>query len=86
MIDMHSEEQASKGYWFYSLIPKAVAKFKRKVIPEGMMFDEIRKAGILILFDGSFFKKHVILFYGGQKFERNLVSPDIAQGLFKLIC
>lgn len=45
MIDMHSEEQASNGYWFYSLIPKAVAKFKRKVIPEGMMFDEIRKSG-----------------------------------------
>ena len=48
MVDMHSEEQAAKGYWFYSLIPKATAKFKRKVIPEGMMFEELRKAGLYI--------------------------------------
>ena len=46
MVDMHSEEQAAKGYWFYSLVPKAAAKFKRKVIPEGMMFDALRSAGI----------------------------------------
>ena len=47
MIDMHSEEQASRGYWFYSLVPKAAAKFKRKVIPEGKMFDSLRAAGNL---------------------------------------
>lgn len=45
MIDMHSEEQASRGYWFYSLVPKAAAKFKRKVIPEGQLFDALRDAG-----------------------------------------
>ena len=48
MIDMHSEEQAAKGYWFYSLVPKAAAKFKRKVIPEGLMFDALRDKGTVI--------------------------------------
>ena len=53
MIDMHSEEQASRGYWFYSLVPKAAAKFKRKVIPEGKMFDALRAAGNLECKDTS---------------------------------
>ena len=61
MIDMHSEEQAAHGYWFYSLIPKAAAKFKRKVIPEGMMFEQLKRAGN-VLFSFKFSRLNSVNF------------------------